>query len=136
MVIDVSKSIEQIEKKVWAEPEYHSQLALTCHRLRKKPLKDFTIEDLRLLIGQNMNPELLIPLALEELKENLLAEGDYYPGDLLYAVISCDPQYWQAHKDLWKAIKDLYDQHCMVFESDDSYKQIRKAFDSFSTLNG
>ncbi|WP_370027602.1 contact-dependent growth inhibition system immunity protein [Planotetraspora sp. GP83] len=51
------------------------------HRLRTpgKPLADLTIEDLRLLIGQRIGLPCLVPIAVEWLDHDPMAEGDMYP---------------------------------------------------------
>ena len=81
-----NKTLEQLEGKSWGEPTYSSHLVRTCTALGKKPLKDFTVEDLRIMIGQKFSLKFLLPLAIEALEDNVLAEGDYYPGDLFYSV--------------------------------------------------
>lgn len=35
-----------------------------------------------------------MPLAIKRLQSDPLAEGDYYPGDLLCAVLCVSPIYW------------------------------------------
>ena len=63
-----SKSLESLEKNFWGEiPKDESYLVTTCHTLRKKQLKEFNTEDLRIMIGQNIGLKYLIPLALETL---------------------------------------------------------------------
>jgi len=90
------KTLENLEKDIC--PAFHayegSHLIKTCHTLRKKVVNDFSIEDLRIMIGQNTGLKFLIPIAIEILKENILAEGDHYEGDLLNSVISSDKNYW------------------------------------------
>ena len=54
------------------------------------------------MIGQNIGLVYLVPLALNELRKCPLAEGDYYPGDLLNMVLRTDPQTWREHPD-WRA---------------------------------
>lgn len=98
--IDRTKTLTEIEGDEWGEPEFHSSLVIRCHELRKKSLNEFTIEDLRLLIGQNFSLDYLIPIALEYLKDDLLAEGMYYPGDLLYNVLSIKHHFWLDNEDL------------------------------------
>jgi hypothetical protein len=58
-----------------------------CLALRRKPLSEFTTEDLRIMLGQQIAVPILLPMAVTVLADDLLAEGDYYPGDLLYAVV-------------------------------------------------
>lgn len=45
-----------------------------------------------------------MPLALERLAEDPLIEGDYYPGDLLYAVLRINPRFWRDRPDLRDAV--------------------------------
>lgn len=58
-----SKSLENLEKDIWSplHKDENSYLIQTCHKLRKKQLKDFEIEDLRIMIGQNIGLNFLIP---------------------------------------------------------------------------
>jgi hypothetical protein len=73
-------TLEELEGVRWGEPEFESHLVVTCHRLRKKPVDAFAVEDLRIMIGQSIGLPHLLPLA----------EGDHYPGDLLSAVLHAD----------------------------------------------
>jgi|HubBroStandDraft_4_1064222.scaffolds.fasta_scaffold580242_2 hypothetical protein len=91
---DRSKSLQELEQMDCGEPKFGSSLVITVHRLRRKPLADFTIEDLRRMIGQKLSLPYLMPLALERLEENPLAEGDCYDGDLLHNVLRVGSEYW------------------------------------------
>lgn len=133
-MININKTLEQLDKQDFGKPTFDSYLVTTIHQLRKKPLKDFSVEDLRIIIGQNINLEILIPLAIERLRENILAEGDFYPGDLLKNVLDSDSVYWKKHREQWLAIKRLYSENLPTFESDYSLKQIRKSFECFEKI--
>lgn len=85
-----SATLEQLENDDWGEPEFGSHLVTECHRLRRKPIDEFTVEEHRLMIGQNIGLAFLLPAALGHLNTDPLAAGDFYAGDLLRAVISCD----------------------------------------------
>jgi len=61
------KTLQELEGHDWGEPNFPSHLVITCHTLRRKPLRDFTVEDLRIMIGQNIGLNYLIPLAIEHL---------------------------------------------------------------------
>src|SRR5882757_1092873 len=65
-----------------------------CHRLRCIPLHEFTAENLRIMIGQQIGLPYLIPLALEMLRGNPFTAGDLYEGDLLAAVLRADSRFW------------------------------------------
>lgn len=125
-------TIEAIEKKCWLEPEFPSSLVLKCHALRKKDLDLFEIEDYRILIGQNLALEILIPRALDILKQNFLAEGDFYEGDLLKAVLTSDKTYWNVHPLLKQEIISLFDQNKDALKNLFVENDIKKAFESFT----
>jgi hypothetical protein len=61
----------------------------TVHALRDVPLPDLTVEDIRVLLSQREGVDVLTPVALDILDSNPLAEGDFYPGDLLTALLGC-----------------------------------------------
>ena len=86
MMTNEHLTLEQLEADVWPEPDVHSHLVTTCHRLRKKPLSDFSTEDLRIMLGQSIGAKHLLPRAIEILRKNPFAEGGFYEGDLLVAV--------------------------------------------------
>ncbi|HET6994106.1 MAG TPA: contact-dependent growth inhibition system immunity protein [Chitinophagaceae bacterium] len=134
MKVDLHKSLEQLENKVWGEPEYTSHLVTTLYRLRKKPLKEYTIEDLRISIGQNSSLDYLMPLAIEVLNKDILAEGDFYKGDLLHSVLTADIAYWKQHISEWSAVKALFEENRELFDSD-SYRKLRRSFEEFEKIN-
>ncbi|MCP3766638.1 contact-dependent growth inhibition system immunity protein [Streptomyces sp. MAR25Y5] len=49
---------------------------MTAHALRRRPIGELAVEDMRLLIGQNVGLAHLLPLALEVLRDDPMAEGD------------------------------------------------------------
>jgi hypothetical protein len=80
---ELDKSLQELEQSDWGEPTYDSHLVTTVHRLRRVALREFSVEDLRIMIGQSIGLPYLVPLALQHLRKDPLAEGDFYPGDLL-----------------------------------------------------
>ncbi|MCB1379300.1 MAG: hypothetical protein KDK89_13190 [Alphaproteobacteria bacterium] len=79
-------TLEQLEKDVWPDPNCTSHVVTTCHQLRKKRIGDFCVEDLRIMLSQSIGVQYLLPKAIEILRENPFAEGDFFEGDLLVAV--------------------------------------------------
>jgi len=60
------------------------------------------------MIGQRIALDHLVPRAIEILEVDPLAEGDFYPGDLLAAVLrEPDRSYWQLHPDQAKRLDDV-----------------------------
>src|SRR5687768_12778935 len=98
---NLHRTLEDLEQERWGEPEFGSHLVTECHRLRKVPIGQFTIENLRIMIGQGFSLPHLMPLALDKLVDNPFAEGDFYPGDLLQAVLRAKWEFWEAHPTLF-----------------------------------
>jgi hypothetical protein len=78
------RSIEELEGLSYGKPEpSDTNLIARCKTFAKIPVGKLSVEQLRTLISQRIALPYLILLALEILKVNILAEGDFYPGDLL-----------------------------------------------------
>lgn len=67
----------------------------------------FTVEDLRIMIGQNIGLKHLIPVALGHLERDPLSEGDFYPGDLLKAVLAAEAAYFTSEPDLVRRLLNI-----------------------------
>ncbi|MDX2170206.1 MAG: contact-dependent growth inhibition system immunity protein [Deltaproteobacteria bacterium] len=106
---DPNKTLDQLDPSAWGKPEYDSHLVTTCHRLRQQPPREFSVEDLRIMIGQGISLPWLMPLAVEALEADPLAEGDFYPGDLLAAVLRVPPDYWSSAPEWLYRTKALLD---------------------------
>lgn len=133
--LTLDKTIEELEKDVWKEIDYPSNLVRTIYLLRKKPLKAFTVEDLRICIGQNTGLQFLVPLAIEQLEKNILSEGNYYPGDLLKNLLGSEREFWKENKNYWTKVKEIYLRNKELLDSDNSYRQIRNSFEQFESIN-
>ena len=111
-----------------------SYLIVTCNNLHKKRLKEFEVEDLRILISQNIGLKYLIPLAIQVLEKNILAEGDFYEGDLLKSVLTSEDEYWNDEKANWATIIDLYESSNEIENLDMTEqvdRELIKAFTAF-----
>lgn len=105
------KTIENLEKQNYGDPKNApTDLVRKCLELCRTPLDHFTVENLRLMIGQEFSLKYLIPMAIEFLKEDIFIEGDLFPGDLLKNVLSIDPLFWKNHTLLWREIEALIEQ--------------------------
>ena len=102
-------TLEDLEQKRWGDPEFGSHLVTELHRLRKVPIGQFTIENLRIVIGQGESLPHLLPLALEKLYDNPFAEGDFFPGDLLRAVLRIKWEFWSDHPALFSELQSVMD---------------------------
>ncbi len=103
----MSKTIEALENDFWDEPTYPASFVLKTHELRKKPIDDFTIEDLRFMIGENEGTDILLPITLDRLKDSPLAKSYVYPEFLLFSVISLPKEYWETKKNELQSVKTI-----------------------------
>lgn len=103
----LQKTLESLENDVWSKPPNDSHLVTRCFELREIPLEKFTIEDLRIMIGQQMSLDLLVPLAINALGKDLFAEGDFFEGDLLKNVLLIKTEFWNNNKVQWLRFYDL-----------------------------
>jgi CDI immunity proteins len=76
-------------------------------RLATSSPDDLGVEELRLLISRQKSLGRHVPRALDLLEANPLAEGDYYPGDLLHAVLQVDIAYWRANRSEWERAHEI-----------------------------
>ncbi|CAM5354921.1 contact-dependent growth inhibition system immunity protein [Streptomyces hirsutus] len=100
------RSLEELERDRWPAPSADdTRLVATAHALRRRPIGELTVEDMRLLIGQDIGLPHLLPLALEVLRENPMAEGHMYEGDLLSAVLTRNPAVWTESSELGRELR-------------------------------
>jgi hypothetical protein len=136
-----NKTLESLENNTWPPlpSDENSYLIRNCNRLRKKLLNEFTVEDLREMIGQDIGLKFLIPMAVEILNNNILAEGDIYEGDLLSAVLSSDKIYWQSSVENWNTIIEIYQRNEKALTDFDTTWEIKKKwkalFEDFKNIN-
>jgi hypothetical protein len=101
------KTLENLEKYFWSTPNFDSHVVRRTSELRKVQLSNYSIEDLRLMIGQGFGLDYLVPLALEKLAKNLFAEGEFYEGDLLQSVLSIETEFWLMNRNYWNELNEL-----------------------------
>jgi hypothetical protein len=122
------KTLDELEHFEWSEPPYNSYLVTTIHRLRKKPVDEFTVENLRMMIGQKIGLQHLLPVAIDLLEREPLAQGDYYAGDLLAAVTECDD--WLLARPDWRR-RVVTASKRAVAELSEADSDVRARFKSF-----
>jgi hypothetical protein len=102
------RTLDSVDPPAWgpASPDA-TFLIKRCHELRTKPLRDFTVEDLRIMIGQQIALNHLVSLAFERLQPDPLVGGDCYPGDLLASMLRVDAAFWERSPDYDLWLRDL-----------------------------
>ncbi|QIS07789.1 hypothetical protein F5X71_29925 [Nocardia brasiliensis] len=93
-------SLEQLEGVAWPQPpENATRVMRLVYELRRRPIRKLTPEDLRVLLRQREGIAALLPRTLRLLGENPLAEGDYFPGDLLVAALGLATSFWRNNPE-------------------------------------
>ena len=95
----MTDTIENLEQDYWGEPTYGSHLVSSCHELRKKSISRFTPSDLRIMIGQDIGTQYLMPKALGILFDKPLISATFFEGDLLRAILKLPTEYWEKHPE-------------------------------------
>lgn len=96
----MTPSLEQLENDIWPEPDVHTTLIDTCHRLRRIPIDALSAGDVRMLLGQRIGVRHLVPVAIQLLNADPMLEATFYPGDLLTAVLRADANYYRGFPKL------------------------------------
>ncbi|MFJ9723445.1 contact-dependent growth inhibition system immunity protein [Streptomyces sp. NPDC101209] len=106
--VDRTKSLEQLDGERWGDPPADStSLVRTVHKWRRRPVGTLAPHELARLIGQNVGLTWLLPLSVEILREEAAeqAEGGFVDGDLLYAVVTRNPEVWAADPELARELR-------------------------------
>jgi len=105
------KSISQLEGWSWnieiPDEDDSSYEEYNFYLLHNKPLKDYSVEDLYFMIGQESGLKYFIPIAIELLSKDLLLKADDYPGDLLMRVLGVEDDFWNAFPRVYKEFKKM-----------------------------
>ncbi len=107
---EYNRTLTELENDDWGRVNDATSLVATCHRLRHKSLNDFDAEDLRIMIGQNISLQYLIPLAMKLLEKSPLVGGDCYEGDLLFSVMKADEQFYNSHPEIKEKVRVISEQ--------------------------
>lgn len=115
MNVDRNLTLAEIEpadwpRVRWGQPGYGDLLVERSYKARGIPLKDLENGAIRLLIGQQCNLPILLPLMFERRKIDSLLEGTHYEGDLFCAVWRVDPEFWISESSLWESVRVLSDE--------------------------
>ena len=117
----MNKTISQLLHHEWVGPtptHDDSFIQQNLYRLYHTKVADLDIEDVRFLINQEILLDDMMPIALGYLRMNILAEGDFYEGDLLNAVLSVSN-------------KNIINENLGVIESSDIPRKVIRNTENF-----
>jgi hypothetical protein len=123
------RTLDVVDPPAWGSaPPDATPLMMRCHELRTKPLRDFTDEDLGIMIGQQVALNHLVWPALDRLRSDSLGEDDY-PTDLLASVLRVDPAYWERSPDYDLELHRLAEGARERFKLTPELRELIEAFD-------
>jgi hypothetical protein len=95
---DMNKTLSELEGDDWGDASDDATFLIRrSHQLRHVPVSRLSVEELRMLIGQEIGLAWLVGIALDRLEICPCVEGDMYPGDLLQSVGMISSSYWKLH---------------------------------------
>jgi hypothetical protein len=114
---DESKRVlDVLDPPAWGPaPPDATLLVRRCHELRTKPLRDFTDEDLSVMIGQQVGLNHLVWRALDLLRLDS-GVGDDYPTELLASLLRVDTAFWDRTPDYDQEVHRLAAGACERFK--------------------
>lgn len=132
------KSLEQLLGK-WKEevPKegYSSSIQIRSYKLYAKKINEYSADDVRFMIVQRIGLKILVPIALNYLKDNLLLETNYYEGDLLHSLLMVPKPFWKSNLNLYSEVyqiliknKDVLSKLNPYYEADKKLIQDYNAF--------
>ncbi len=107
--MDENKSIDQLQSS-HSNSEASAGIPSRCLQCMRIPVKDLSKEQVRLLLSHDIGTIFLLCKTIQILEEDILADGDFYPGDLLSALLNVDDIYWRNNPELAGRLYSLLNQ--------------------------
>lgn len=114
----VNKSLEELENSFWEHNDFDSYVVQTVQAARKKPLRELSNEEIRVLTGQRVGLKYILPMAVSILKNEPLAEIRFFEGDLLECVLRLSPADWNDNPDELRELKSIIRENRTSFHGD------------------
>lgn len=111
-----SQTLSDMLHKEWRDeiPYDDSSVVQHMYYLHHTQARRWTVEDYRSLLYQEAALGTIFPIILpkvfEILQYDIKADGGFYEGDLLNAVLQINADFWEQHKD-------LYNTACMLIKN-------------------
>ncbi len=134
--VDRTKSIEELSGYCWLESDFGSHVVMTSHAMRRKPLDELSLEDIRMGTMQHIGPTYLIPVAIEAVENDPMAESFNFPAEITLQLL-LPHEYWVWHPTLGDRLQRVYERVEEAADTQNDYwrtsilETIRKAHASF-----
>lgn len=132
----LNKSLHELGVWSWlrepSEIELNSdRLTIELDRISKKKLCQYTPSDIYLAVSQEKGLQYTLSMVVALLSDDLLIECEFYPGDLLKALLSVPTTYYQLHTDDFIRTASLISLKTskQVMYGYDGNRELRRLFD-------
>ena len=128
-MIDINKSIEELENDYWGDPALDSYVITTCHKARQKPIRSLSNEEIRCLIGQKTGIKYLLSIAVGIVKKEPFIDITLFEGDLLLQLLRLEINDWKYNpNELQIFITIIFDNRSQIEISEDIPRKKKKKY--------
>ena len=107
--IDGSRSPSELSGMKIPKAEWETSLMENSRKYSEMPLSSIEAEGLRLLLGQNLYLDAVVPAALCYLETKPFAGGDFENGALMRTLfLRVDERYWVKNPNMFELAKILF----------------------------
>jgi len=104
----LNKSIQEIEKNYWSDlKEYPTGLVERCHSYRKIKIEDLQIHQINTLLIQDIGSEILFPIVLDRIQNNINEEDDYDDSSFIESIEFYSSELFKNNRDLHNKTLDI-----------------------------
>ncbi len=121
------RSIQELENDFWPDQkEYPTGLVERCHAYRKIKLKDLQIHQIITLLIQDIGSEYLMPIALEQMENNISEEDEYNGSSFIQSIDFFSGEIFKRNTELHKATLNLLDRKQTEIENLIGWKRFKR----------
>lgn len=102
----LEKSLDDLENIKLDSSDPRDSLFRKISSVRNKKLRDLTVEDLALLLRQEISLNFIVPICIDRLNNNILAETERTGDYLITYLIKVSKDFWIKNKDLHSQVID------------------------------
>ena len=115
------QSIEDLSGYYWLAPETDSNVVLKSHGMRRKPLAELSLEDIRMGVIQQVGVSYLVPVALEVVERDPYAESLNFGAEITIALLDIPVEFWLTHEKLRDRLQRVYERIEETKDSQDEF---------------
>ncbi len=84
-----------------------SSIQLRTYELYHKRIAQYSVDDIRFMLIQEIGSDFLVAKALAHLEDDILVEASYYEGDLLSSLLKLNSDFWKGNEEHYKRLKKV-----------------------------